>query len=504
MSAIPPCQASFEYSAPSPQGTGPLRLLTFHPSGSSTALSLSLVDAEQDHKVFTVSYAWDRPVCKPVHGVNGTPYCATATHSRLTPWTNNKALYNDYLTVHRSGPDGYVDILINGQTFYIQDTVYHLLQTLQGSEEVQQRLQNGQYFWLDAICINQNDKYETKQQTSNMHEIYKAAQHVYAWLGTPYDRSSAAMDFLHHLTPLKSPQDSAPNSRLLAQSHSEDQYWSIYFLFIRPYWQRVWVIQEFLLARDTTLLCGDRAVPCHKAELLVSQLDSDHEFQKRHPQWLATPGVRIMQARTAFLSCCEKPPLEAMIQHFLFSRSTFLEDKLIGLLKVSFSPVQPEFKGRSGSVEKRVEVIGKIVRASQDEGMDHQSAQEWRRLLECLLGVRGMVTELEKSLGSQQRTSLPPEPTPERISVQFEPQMFSLRSSLLEVRRGPATLQLPICPERFFQRQAAAPKHSRTGLQVNIVGSVRSVQPAPKLAHKAADPTIVEQEFGAILSGRKR
>lgn len=475
MSDTPPYEECFEYSAPSPQGNGPLRLLTFHPSAASTTLSLSLVDAEQDHSYFAISYAWDRPLCKPVFGPNGSVSCAEATHGTEL-WTNNKALCNSYLRDHRSFPDGYVDILINRQKFYIQDTVYHLLRMLQTSVGIQQRLQNGQYFWLDAICINQNDKLEKEKQTSNMHAIYKAAQHVYVWLGTTHSKSQAAMDFLTYLAPSRYPVQFLPGFRWRAQSHSEYQYWPLYSLFIRPYWQRVWVIQEFLLARDATLLCGNRAVPCHQAELLVSQLDSDHEFRKRHPQWAATPAVKIIQARTAFLSSDGKPTLEAMIRHFLFSRSTFPEDKLIGLLKVSFSTVQPDFSGESGSIEKRVEVINKIVRACQDEGVKGRALQEWQRLLACLLGVRGMFLQPERSLS----------PQPQKITnLALEtilPTALSPSPSLPPTMRCPAT----ICPsaERIAQREVALRMCAATSYPVNIIGSVRSIPPPPPRANR--------------------
>lgn len=474
MSETPSYEENFAYSAPSPRRAGPLRFLTFDLLRASTTLSLSLVDAEQDHRFFAISYAWDKPVCKPVFGVDGSVSCAEAMHGTAL-WTNNKALCNGYLRDHRSYSDGYVDILINGRKFYIQDTVYHLLQTLQASVEIQQRWQNGQYFWLDAICINQNDKSETEQQASNMHEVYKAAQHVYVWLGkTSYcNKSRAAMDFLYDLSPSKRSRESLPNHRWRAQFHLEDQYWPLYSLFIRPYWRRVWVIQEFLLARDATLLCGDRAVPCHKAELLVSQLDRDHEFRKRHPQWAATPAVKIIQARTAFLSSSVKPPLETMIHHFLFSQSTFPEDKLISLLNVSFSTVQTDFGGESGSVEKRVEVINIILRDSQRKGMNAQTAQELQRLLACLLGVRSKFLESEEKLSPRPQER--PNPAPETTLSPW----LSLIPSLPRTKGRPATS----CPftEKVVQGEIAVRKYAATSCTVHMVGNVRSVRPVREL-----------------------
>lgn len=399
MSMIPSHEEDFEYSTPLPQGTGPLRLLTFTSAAASTSLSLSMVDAEQEPRFFAISYAWGRRVCKPSFGLNGSVHCKREAHSdplwSRPLWTNNQALCNSYLRFHRSCPDGYLDILINGQTFYVQHTVYYLLRTLRASAEIQQRLLEGEYFWLDSICVNQNDKSETKQQTSNMHEIYKAAQHVYVWTGKGCRLSERAMDFLSDFASSESPLEAAPLSPSKSLLPSKSLFWPLYHLFRRPYWNRIWVVQEVLLARDATILCGDRAVPWSKAESLVSQLDRDHEFQKRNPLWTALPALNIIRARKAFLSSDVMPSLKAMIQHFLFSRSTYPEDKLIGLLNVSLTAMPTTFNGELGGVPRRVEVIWEVVRAAQDAGMSSQAAQEWQDFLARLLGVEGTMPSPE-------------------------------------------------------------------------------------------------------------
>ncbi|KAM5356791.1 hypothetical protein ACJ41O_003437 [Fusarium nematophilum] len=38
--------------------------------------------------------------------------------------------------------------------------------------------------WVDAICINQDDKKEKAKQVPNMHQIYSTAKEVLLWLGT--------------------------------------------------------------------------------------------------------------------------------------------------------------------------------------------------------------------------------------------------------------------------------------------------------------------------------
>jgi len=39
-----------------------------------------------------------------------------------------------------------------------------------------------QYVWIDAICINQEDRSERAAQVSIMGDIYKSAQNVIVWL----------------------------------------------------------------------------------------------------------------------------------------------------------------------------------------------------------------------------------------------------------------------------------------------------------------------------------
>lgn len=453
MSTIRLYEDDFAYSAVTPIGIGPLRLLGFEPFITSTKLSLSLVDAKQGDKFFAVSYVWGMRVCKPSFGLNRSASCK----AHGTPWwTNNKALCNAYLSFYRCAPDGYTDILINGQTFYIQDTVYRFLLAIRAYPEIQQRLQMGERFWLDAICINQNDKDETEQQTSIMHKIYEAAQHVFVWLGTANPSSDVAMDFLYHLAQPQPP--TSPQGPWRAQFHSEDHFWPLYLLFTKPYWQRTWVIQECLLARDLTLLCGNRAAPWAKAQTLVSLLNGNYEFRKRHPEWAATPAVKIIQARKEFMSSRMKPSLEEAVQRFLFFRSTYPEDRLIGLLNVSLSSDLRGFNGEPGSLEKRVEVINKVAVDSQGRVMEPQAAQEWRYFLACLLGVQDMFPRPVKSLGSSP----------------------ALNQPWAQPRSGPPATSMP-CTRTHGPRQAhwhPQPFPSTT-IAVPAIGNIQFQSPQP-------------------------
>jgi hypothetical protein len=49
--------------------------------------------------------------------------------------------------------------------------------------------------WIDALCINQQDKDERGYQVAMMKDIYSNASRVYIWLGEGTDRSDYALDW---------------------------------------------------------------------------------------------------------------------------------------------------------------------------------------------------------------------------------------------------------------------------------------------------------------------
>jgi hypothetical protein len=55
------------------------------------------------------------------------------------------------------------------------------------------------YFWIDAICIDQNDKNDKNKQVPLMGDIYSSAIQVIAWLWSPSDDSDQAINFTDRL-----------------------------------------------------------------------------------------------------------------------------------------------------------------------------------------------------------------------------------------------------------------------------------------------------------------
>jgi hypothetical protein len=104
--------------------------------------------------------------------------------------------------------------------------------------------------WVDAICINQTDLLEKTHQVQLMARIYSSAHRVIIWLGLEEDDSGFFMDTLQQLAERKI--DS--NAGVLRS----ERFWRSFKAFTdRPWWWRVWVVQEAAMAaKDPVIYCG--------------------------------------------------------------------------------------------------------------------------------------------------------------------------------------------------------------------------------------------------------
>lgn len=114
---------------------------------------------------------------------------------------------------------------------------------------VQLNARGEQLLWIDALCVNQEDKYEKSQQILRMGQIYSTAKKTVAWLGPGDPDSSCAMD-------------------VLRSGVTADTTWigarplhSVKRLLDCPYFKRVWIIQEVAKAGKVEIWCGKLSMP---------------------------------------------------------------------------------------------------------------------------------------------------------------------------------------------------------------------------------------------------
>ncbi|KAI0871637.1 heterokaryon incompatibility protein-domain-containing protein [Hypoxylon argillaceum] len=175
-------------------------------------------------------------------------------------------------------------ISVNGAMIRVRTNLAQALASLRESDP-------DAYIWADAICINQQDDREKSSLVQHMGEIFANAKLVYAWLGpmetdTPnaptrdlftqlselgamfwahagvseverLNESSLDLDLIlaNNLSVLFRKFTQPPGE---AKGFPTDEYAS---LSARPYWSRIWVLQEVFLAKSLYFLCGDYRMP---------------------------------------------------------------------------------------------------------------------------------------------------------------------------------------------------------------------------------------------------
>jgi hypothetical protein len=106
------------------------------------------------------------------------------------------------------------------------------------------------YFWVDQICIDQSVLEERNHQVQMMARIFNQAKEVVVWLG-----ASNEAGFVRAV------------ELMLEDSEDEEFDWStlLAVVFDRDYWSRLWLLQEFVLARKLLVLCGST---CYEEDVL--------------------------------------------------------------------------------------------------------------------------------------------------------------------------------------------------------------------------------------------
>ena len=180
--------------------------------------------------------------------------------------------------------------------------------------------------WLDMDCINQNDLDEKSEQVPLMCEIYSRATKVSVWLGEADPLIDCVFNVLREFRDRKGKGKCPPHFDAAEQlSYDRVQFcricrkkagalpeksdldddgiheefnWLRPF-YARPYWRRVWIVQELILAKVVIVCCGDKSIDFDDIYGLSLDWGSFEQgfdagsFQKRKPH---TSGLSTIQA----------------------------------------------------------------------------------------------------------------------------------------------------------------------------------------------------------------
>ncbi|KAK4167407.1 hypothetical protein QBC43DRAFT_311793 [Cladorrhinum sp. PSN259] len=135
-------------------------------------------------------------------------------------------------------------MLVNGRySFPLGDNLHAALHSLRGS--LFERL-----VWVDAVCINQEDNDEKAHQVQSMARIYARARSVIVWLGLASSDSGRALEVIQTFAMLTRGSTEPQKSWGVLEKRATVE------LLRRPWFSRIWVLQEVAAARNIVIKCG--------------------------------------------------------------------------------------------------------------------------------------------------------------------------------------------------------------------------------------------------------
>lgn len=201
---------------------------------------------------------------------------------------------------------------LNGQPFRVNQNLYEFLRSI--AEELQHM-----WLWIDQLCIDQNNDTERSNQVSIMADIYSYADEVIIWLGPLDERTVHAplvLDFIKWAGSDRHTRDLEDQARLFNRSgfchvrqHNADLHSNAYKHVVKdiekarklmadlPYWNRMWIVQELVLAKKLRIRWGSYWVSWEN--MTAAQLDDDQRTLRKVSR--LPPEVRCLgHLRRAF------------------------------------------------------------------------------------------------------------------------------------------------------------------------------------------------------------
>ncbi|KAM7221187.1 Heterokaryon incompatibility protein (HET) domain containing protein [Rhypophila decipiens] len=189
-----------------------------------------------------------------------------------------EALSYTWGTARENNPD---EIRLGSQQFEVRENVFAALRRLRHPKKPRT-------LWVDAICINQEDLTERAAQVLLIRQIYSQASQVCVWLGELGDAGIVGMQMLQKKAmgtsntwskfkmidrdwgkPMSWGRKVIKGSTALVEKGNVEEEFSlgeVRELLSRPWWRRIWAVQEAVVASKIVLMCGDETVPWESIE----------------------------------------------------------------------------------------------------------------------------------------------------------------------------------------------------------------------------------------------
>lgn len=196
------------------------------------------------------------------------------------------------------------EISLNGAIVCVRKNLYSFLLQMQ----VEKRNRKS-WFFVDALCINQDDTAERTYQVSLMGKVYTGAEEVLAWIiPEPFyiTDDKKAPWYVYY--------DESEALVNVAEESLDDLKTLVLY---NTYWSRLWIVQEALLAKRLTLRMGHAEIEWTN---LLPERDTEYN-RKRYPAGMPTKNhmlTMVCRSNTAMtmltLLTCDRVQSRPMVR----------------------------------------------------------------------------------------------------------------------------------------------------------------------------------------------
>ena len=155
-------------------------------------------------------------------------------------------------------------IKLDGQSFEVTENLEAALRRLRA-------LDQDRILWIDAICVNQIDLPERNSQVHLMRDVYSKCARCVIWLGEEDEMTAEGVRFLEfaatdshlrewprftEMVGVDESQEAITRSVQEVLKKDPKCFEPFIRLIMRPWWYRMWTIQEFVLPKVLLMVCG--------------------------------------------------------------------------------------------------------------------------------------------------------------------------------------------------------------------------------------------------------
>jgi len=163
-------------------------------------------------------------------------------------------------------------IILDGILHYVPKSAYLALKSLRAEGLIRPHV------WIDYLCIDQRDETDKRQQILRMQTIFGLSWTVIVHLGEPSEDSDLAIDLINRVSYNSFRGYDYKRHLLLSKIAKADgipyvdqkAFSAVRKLLIRPYWTRLWIIQELAMTDDTCFVyCGNSYTTLHGVRIMM-------------------------------------------------------------------------------------------------------------------------------------------------------------------------------------------------------------------------------------------